>query len=113
MFHVTGMAGEIKIPKFGCSVLEYPVDIFNEFLSKLSTNSVFYSPYIPIKLNTKSFSTTSSKPTIYTLAYITVLSYIETRKSVDYSLYFSGVAKLCKTNPCKICSSEYQSKYLP
>lgn len=69
---------------------------FNEFLSKRFTNSVFYSPYIPIKLNTKSFSTTFSKRTIYTMAYTTLSSHIETRTSVDYSLCFSGVVKLCK-----------------
>jgi hypothetical protein len=57
------------------------------------TNSVVHSPYIPIKLNTKSFPTTSSKPTIYTLAHITVSFHMEPRKIDEYSLCVSGVVK--------------------
>jgi hypothetical protein len=44
-------------------VLEYPVDILNVFFSKKFNNSVFYLILIPVKLNTKSFPTTSSKQT--------------------------------------------------
>jgi hypothetical protein len=35
MFHFTGMAGEIKIQNVVCSLLEYPLDTFNGFISKL------------------------------------------------------------------------------
>jgi hypothetical protein len=35
MFHFAGMEGEIKITNIGCPLLEYTVDIFNGFISKL------------------------------------------------------------------------------
>jgi len=70
------------------------------------TNSVFHSPYIPIKLNTKSFSTTSSEPTIYTLAHITVSFYLYTRNFDEYSLLVSGFEKCTNLHPCKICFQE-------
>jgi len=34
MFHIARMAGEIKIQNVGFSVLEFPLDIFNGFVSK-------------------------------------------------------------------------------
>jgi len=94
-------------------VLEDPVDIVNDFISKLLLIQFFTHHKLQIHLNLKSFYTTSSKHIIYTLAVITVSSYIETRKFDEYSLYISGVTKSANHKICKINSSEYKSEYFP
>jgi hypothetical protein len=53
IFLVTGMAEKIKIKNVGLSVLEYPVDLFNGFISKIFNSSILHQPKSPIKLNTK------------------------------------------------------------
>jgi len=111
--HVRGMAGEIKIQKVDCSVLEYPVDIFNGFISKILLIKFFTHHNFQLHLNSKSFYTTSSKHIIHTLALITISSYIESIKCDAYSLYISGVAKSANLQICKRSSSEYKSEYLP
>jgi hypothetical protein len=70
--HVTGMAGEIKIQKFWCSVTEYLVDIFNGFISRLLQIQFFTHHKFQLHLNSKLFYTTFSKPITYTLALITI-----------------------------------------
>ena len=42
MFHVTGMAGEMKIKNFGYSILVYSVDILMASYTKF-TNSIFHA----------------------------------------------------------------------
>jgi hypothetical protein len=107
------MAGEIKIQKFGCSVLEYTVDIFNGFISTLLLIQFYIHHKFQLHLNSKSFCRTFSKHVIYALALITVSFYINTRKFDIYSLYISGVAKSANQQICKINFLEYSSEYLP
>jgi hypothetical protein len=51
MFDVTGMAGENKLQRVECSVLEYPLDILMASYPKVLLIWVF--PYHKFQLNTK------------------------------------------------------------
>jgi hypothetical protein len=77
--------------------LVYSVDILMASYTKF-TNSIFHATWIPIKLNTKSCSTTSSKHTIYKLEEITHFFLDRNQQIWWICLCVSGVENLSKSS---------------